>query len=96
MPADFFAGDERNIDCYTPGRANEYQGTVNITYGGRPCLRWDNVTKSADFPDASISAAENYCRNPFGSFDAPWCYFNPPYIQFCAVDKCLGWQEGYL
>ena len=87
-----FVGEQRNIDCYTPGRANDYHGTVNMTSGGQPCLRWDNVIRSGDFPDASITAAENYCRNPV-FFDHPWCYVNPPYIEFCPVDRCLGWLD---
>ena len=84
-----YVGPQRNMDCYTPGRANEYHGKVNMTNRGRPCLRWDDSTSFSDFPDASIAATENYCRNP-AFFEKPWCLIGPGKFGYCPVDKCLG------
>uniref|UniRef100_A0A8C1K6A2 receptor protein-tyrosine kinase n=1 Tax=Cyprinus carpio TaxID=7962 RepID=A0A8C1K6A2_CYPCA len=34
--------------------------------------------------------AENYCRNPGGESDRPWCYTTNPYVrwEYCLVPKC--------
>ncbi|KAL0181972.1 hypothetical protein M9458_021347, partial [Cirrhinus mrigala] len=34
--------------------------------------------------------AENYCRNPGGESDRPWCYTTNPNVrwEYCLVPKC--------
>ena len=65
-----------------------YSGTVSVTVSGYTCQRWDSQSPhshsvtDADFPDASMSAAENYCRNP-GEDKWPWCY---------TVESAVRWQ----
>ena len=68
-------------------KTNEYTGTVDVTTYGYRCLRWDYLatlegfewlqTNFHDyFPDANISAAENYCRGgPWGPYTKPACYY---------------------
>jgi hypothetical protein len=63
----------RRIDlvCTQDLRGRDYQGMRAKTKSGRVCQRWDQYLPSflelytdANFPnDASIHAAENYCRS---------------------------------
>ena len=43
-----------------------------------------------DFPDGSIDAAMNYCRNPDSDAGGPWCYTTDPGTRydFCDVPFC--------
>ncbi|XP_060584162.1 plasminogen-like isoform X2 [Ruditapes philippinarum] len=86
-----------NIGCYNQGDSRSYNGTKNTTWNGKKCQRWDeqsphNHTRdfSYDFPDASLTAAENYCRNPDHDGDEPWCYTLDPNERFttCGVPQC--------
>ena len=70
--------------CKLTQLGTEYVGTLNVTEGGIPCQAWTaqspHVPKSltnSDFPDGSLAAADNYCRNPDGSA-GPWCYTMVP------------------
>ena len=50
-----------------------------------PSGTWLN---NVEFPDGSLSAAENYCRG-FSNYDRPWCYYQHYggvlYWDYCAV-----------
>ena len=37
-----------------------------------------------------MSNAENYCRNPGGTAERPWCYTSDPEVrwQYCGLDPC--------
>ncbi len=72
-------------------------GTLAVTIHGKSCQRWDSQTphshdrKNTDkFPDASLSDAANYCRNPDNEPNGPWCYTTHPYTrwQHCDVQFC--------
>jgi hypothetical protein len=74
-----------------------YKGTKNTTWNGKKCQRWDkqsphnhSMSLLRDFPDANLTAAENYCRNPDYDGNEPWCYTIDPDERFttCAVPKC--------
>ena len=56
---------------------NNYRGTRNRTRTGRTCQQW-----SAQAPHAHDQSgdelSENYCRNPDGEPDGPWCYTTDP------------------
>ena len=85
--------------CFDFPRGKFYKGRVNVTVGGLPCRRWDNVPlktlKSArcrfwGFPDRNIHVAENYCRNPDGDI-WPWCFTEDPNVpfDFCSVEDLV-------
>ena len=38
--------------------------------------------------DGSIEAANNYCRNPGGKKERPWCYKHPGVWEYCAIPQC--------
>ena len=73
-------------------------GTVNTTRNGWTCQAWTSdfpherealATSSDSFPDVSIEAAENYCRNPSAGLDL-WCYTTNPEVNFenCDLPLC--------
>ena len=81
--------------CYF-GDGFAYKGYLNITEEGLPCQRWDaqfphehDDTDAENFPDDSLSDANNYCRNP-DSDERPWCFTTDPEIrwQFCHIEPC--------
>ncbi len=72
-------------------------GTLAVTLHGKPCQRWDSQTPQSHdrndvdtFPDASLSDATNYCRNPDNEPNGPWCYTTYPNArwQYCDVQFC--------
>jgi hypothetical protein len=68
-----------------------YMGTLNTTIDGDPCRRWDEEgvmrVSLANLPDASISDAANYCRDPGGE-GILWCYIRGLMRYFCRVPMC--------
>ena len=80
-----------------------YRGTKSTTKKGDTCQRWDVADEEAvhqpredirdpnNFPhDASLSAAENYCRQPSSKPHKPWCYTTNPKIKwdYCDIPTC--------
>ncbi|WAR11297.1 HGF-like protein [Mya arenaria] len=69
-------------DCWDGVNSAGYAGRVSTTSSGITCQAW-----ASDFPnshsrhedyyfphDGTDDAASNYCRDPEGSYGAPWCY----------------------
>ena len=57
-----------------------------------------DIINPANFPDDSLSAAENYCRNPTDLFAAPWCFVNSTDEyngDICDVPHCIGKLSYY-
>jgi len=82
----------------TPG-GHEYRGTVSVTKSGKQCQAWSSNTPHEphssitddQFPDGSIVAASNYCRNPSDTYTAGvWCYTVDPDTRWelCDVPMC--------
>ena len=71
-------------------------GKRNVTKSGKTCQRWDKqrphthaITDVRYLPDATLSLAENFCRNPWDD-TAPWCYTMNPSLrwEFCDIPMC--------
>ncbi|XP_016429181.1 muscle, skeletal receptor tyrosine protein kinase-like isoform X2 [Sinocyclocheilus rhinocerous] len=85
--------DQVTTTCYND-KGRFYQGTHNMTASSIPCQRWNQQDPhqhrlSLDvIPE--LRNAENYCRNPGGESDRPWCYTTNPNIrwEYCLVPKC--------
>ena len=88
--------------CREDKRGRGYIGRVNTTISGLECQHWSSNTphvpghfvKDDAFPDWSVEAAENYCRNPDPDWQSGvWCYTMDPNVRFeeCDVPEC-GWS----
>jgi hypothetical protein len=83
--------------CRTTVMGLEYTGTISVTSSGKTCQQWTqqsphthSMTDPAKFPDESIEAASNYCRNPSYYGSGPWCYTTDPGTRWelCNVPPC--------
>ncbi|KAM4771255.1 plasminogen-like [Rhinophrynus dorsalis] len=74
-----------------------YRGTKSTTSSGYTCQDWSaqSPQEHASFtptthPDAGLE--KNYCRNPDGDVDGPWCYItNSDTVKFdyCDIPQCV-------
>ncbi|XP_068087835.1 plasminogen [Hyperolius riggenbachi] len=76
------------------GNGKDYRGTDSRAKSGRICQDWaattphiPNITPQR-YPDAGLEA--NFCRNPDGDQDGPWCYTTDPDVRFeyCSISQC--------
>ena len=84
--------------CKLTTLGREYMGTLGVTQNGRTCQAWTarspqvpfSSMQNSDFPEGSIAAALNYCRNPDNSPNGPWCYTTTPSVkwEYCNVAFC--------
>ena len=80
----------------------DYVGTLAMTKTGLTCQQWTDPeglprdeANPTVFPDGSIDAAENFCRNPGNMTEGPWCYTTDPYVrwEYCNIPWCSGKQD---
>jgi len=84
-------------DCTLTASGHEYVGQTAVTVSGKTCQAWSSQTpqrhsfvKDNLFPDGSVTAAGNYCRNPENTNDGLWCYTTYKDIRWerCDVPAC--------
>ena len=87
------------VECKSTPVERNYFGSISTTTSGFSCQRWDsqsphphNLTDLERFPDVSVEAASNYCRNPDGKAEGPWCFTDDPFVEweYCDIAVCLG------
>jgi len=82
-------------ECKKTKEGAEYSGIKDKTVNGLPCQAWASQSPQThkeytDFPEGNEADADNYCRNPDGSPDGPWCYTTDPTVrwEYCDVKLC--------
>ena len=93
-----------DLSCYeTSDKGKSYKGLATTTDCGRVCQNW--VTQKPHkidiepTPDNGLGN-HNYCRNPDGSEEKPWCYTldpNPDNAkQTCNVPACPSQKRNFV
>ncbi len=81
--------------CGCPEKSqSDYRGSIDTTESGLTCQRWRDQTPHThpyvpeDYPDEGL--LRNYCRNPGGESERPWCFTNDPNKrwEYCNVPVC--------
>lgn len=65
--------------CAPTQQPRAYFGDKKVSSSGNQCHPWSfhyNKSESARFPDSSVAAAENFCRNPTNNENGPWCFID--------------------
>uniref|UniRef100_A0A8C3Y887 Kringle domain-containing protein n=1 Tax=Catharus ustulatus TaxID=91951 RepID=A0A8C3Y887_CATUS len=78
---------------FTPGRGEDYRGTIAVTESGNTCQHWSSQSPHShsrtpeNYPCRGLD--ENYCRNPDGE-KRPWCYTTNPAArwEYCNIPSC--------
>ena len=77
----------RTKSCYN-GKGEKYRGKIKNTVSGKQCANW----RSNPYLDKMVfpELRKNYCRNPQGYADKPWCYtdMGTRKWEYCEVDEC--------
>jgi len=75
------------FDCYVDN-GEDYNGLLDHGESGRACKNWLKQDKYA--PNVKGLGNHNYCRNPKGEKEKPWCYTVDPEVEFelCEVREC--------
>ncbi|XP_059796862.1 plasminogen isoform X4 [Balaenoptera ricei] len=87
--------DPSEADCMF-GTGKGYRGKKATTVAGVPCQEWaaqaphkHNIFTPEANPRAGLE--KNYCRNPDGDINGPWCYTTNPrkLFDYCDVPQCV-------
>ena len=77
-----------------------YIGRVNTTKSGIPCQEWGSQSphKHSVTPTRYKILYRNYCRNPDGESEGPWCYTMDKKKRFesCNIPFCQGNVSNWL
>merc|ERR1719424_2235350 len=75
------------FDCYK-GKGEDYVGLVNMGESGRNCMNW--IDQGEYKSTTKGIGGHNYCRNPEGSKEKPWCFTIDPQKEweYCVVPEC--------
>lgn len=81
--------------CYTlHDKGMSYRGNVAVTKSGQRCVEWSHHLHTFKADQFRYDGLEkNYCRNPVGKREAPWCYKSPTgkeeeSWEYCEVEIC--------
>ena len=89
--------------CWDSSNSHEYNGNLSVTENGRECQPWSSqyphshsYAVDSNFPEGSVEAAANYCRDPGGD-GFLWCLTTDIDFRWehCIVLPC-SYQEGTM
>lgn len=96
---------QKGDDCKTTKTGSEYSGKRDRTREGIPCERWDFRNPDVEFflskisfPGATVSAQENFCRNPNSILpEGSWCFTANPKVGLgmCDIPLCFNGKKTY-
>ena len=84
---------------YTSGCYNDigltYNGTVKLAENGNTCILWNSIPALRS--NIYSNLIKNYCRNPQGYGERPWCYTDAQSRDwsYCHIEKC-GKHESHF
>ena len=76
---------EKCNDTCVEGKGETYNGAISKTVSGYTCQRWDSSHPHAHpFVKFHLPNPKdhNYCRNPDGDDNGPWCYTTNPEVRW--------------
>ena len=79
---------ENMTECKKDKVGRDYKGSLSRTKSGEECQRWDS---QVPHKHGQVSGVEgNFCRNPDGEPEGPWCYTMSPSKrwEYCNVPSC--------
>lgn len=86
-----------------PGNAESYTGTLSVSLHGHTCLDWNLPIVKALFVgkdfNPEVTLSKNYCRNPDGDLEGPWCYVKKAgniTIDYCDLELCDAPLDGQV
>ena len=72
----------------------DYLGTMAYSESGKKCLQWKDITHHElnidHFLERYLVDVKNYCRNPGGYGERPWCYTDDSELawEYCDISQC--------
>mmetsp|Transcript_13652 Transcript_13652/g.40268 ORF Transcript_13652/g.40268 Transcript_13652/m.40268 type:complete len:516 (+) Transcript_13652:70-1617(+) len=83
-------------DCYHDKDGADYRGQVHVTTSGIECMKWtgqfphQHTLTHQNYPSAGLGG-HNYCRNPDGKEDRPFCFTENPAVrwEYCDVPEAF-------
>ncbi|XP_032072621.1 plasminogen-like isoform X2 [Thamnophis elegans] len=86
-----------DIDCRV-GSGRDYRGHIETTVSGKPCQEWQSHGQTSFTPETHPTSGleKNYCRNPDGDTNGPWCYTTDEKTvwEYCDVPQCPVPDDG--
>ena len=81
------------LACYS-GNGRGYQGIVSVTESGRRCQFWNvssphqHLLAYESYPE--LAGGHNFCRNPGGRGQRPWCFTTDRDTrwEYCDIPEC--------
>ena len=67
-----------NEDCLknSDPTGADYSGSLSISESGSTCLKWNDPSLSFQLWETQKYIQHNYCRNPGGEDEAPFCFIS--------------------
>ncbi len=79
--------DLMDVGCLEDPLGETYQGKAEVTGSGERCIKWTSPGLQQIFAGQQ-NWDHNYCRNPNGSDDAPFCFIDQDNLDYCQIPRC--------